>query len=167
MLKTFYRLPLPPPPVRCSSGIFENVFKSKCFARGRLKKVRKTLSENAGEVFARRFFDFFWAAPRETPRCLDGRGPKFVSKVSDSYEAIQQKSKKHDARAPSRAKSDEPLNKNNDFGTRQRIPSDPADPADCPETAPSTAAQPLENWRSYNGNHRFWSNTRAQQRREG
>ena len=25
MLKSFYRLPLPPPPVRCSSGIFENV----------------------------------------------------------------------------------------------------------------------------------------------
>lgn len=67
MLKSFYRLPLPPPPVRCSSGIFENVLKSKGFARGCLKKVRKTSSENAGEVFARRFFDFFWDASRETP----------------------------------------------------------------------------------------------------
>ena len=32
-----------------------------------MKKVRKTSSENAGEVFARRFFDFFWDASCETP----------------------------------------------------------------------------------------------------
>ena len=31
------------------------------------EKIRKTSSENAGEVFARRFFDFFWDASRETP----------------------------------------------------------------------------------------------------
>ena len=30
------------------------------------EKVRKTSSENAGEVFTRRFFDFFWDALRET-----------------------------------------------------------------------------------------------------
>ena len=47
--------------------ILGNIVKSKCLARGCLKKVRTTSSENAGEVFARRFFDFFWAASRETP----------------------------------------------------------------------------------------------------
>ena len=44
-----------------------NGAKIKGFARGRLKKVRKTSSENAEEVFARRFFDFFWTASCETP----------------------------------------------------------------------------------------------------
>ena len=44
-----------------------NGAKSKGFAQGCLKKVRKTWSENGGEVFARRFFDFFWTASRETP----------------------------------------------------------------------------------------------------
>ena len=53
---------------------------------------------------------------------LDGRGPKLVSKVSDSYDAVQQRSKKHHARAPPRAKSDDPLSKNNDFGTRSPFP---------------------------------------------
>ena len=103
----------------------QNGLKSMCFARGCLKKVRKTSSENAGEVFARRFFDFFWDASRETPTfetILDGRGPKLVSKVSDSYDAVQQRSTKHHARAPSRAQSDDPLSKNSDFATRQRIP---------------------------------------------
>ena len=47
--------------------ILGNIIKSKCFARCCLKKIRKTSSENAGEVFARRFFDFFWDASRETP----------------------------------------------------------------------------------------------------
>ena len=47
--------------------VFGNIVKSRCFARGYLKNVRKTSSENAGEVFARRFFDFFWDASRETP----------------------------------------------------------------------------------------------------
>ena len=72
---------------------------------------------------------------------MDGHGPKLVSKVSDSYDAVQQNSKKHHARAPSRAKSDDPLSKNNDFGTHPGIPPDPADPADPPETVSACAAR--------------------------
>ena len=77
------------------------------------------------ERFSRDVFLTFSGTPHAkhllSRRILDGRAPKLVSKVSDSYEAVQQKSKKHHARAPSRAKSDDPLSKNNDFGTRQRI----------------------------------------------
>ena len=40
-------------------SMVQNGLKSMCFARGCLKKVRKISSENAGGVFARRFFDFF------------------------------------------------------------------------------------------------------------
>merc|ERR1711924_360109 len=47
-------------------GIFENVVKSKCFVRGYLKKTRKSIEGERREVFALRFFDFFWAASRET-----------------------------------------------------------------------------------------------------
>ena len=78
------------------------------------------------ERFSRDVFLTFSGTPHAkhllSRRFLDGRGPKLVSKVSDSYEAVQQKSKKHHARAPSRAKSDDPLSKNNDFATRPRIP---------------------------------------------
>ena len=44
-------------------------------------------------------------------RFLDGRGPKLVSKVSDSYEAVLKKTKKRNAVAPYPAKSDDPLSK--------------------------------------------------------
>ena len=54
-------------------------------------------------------------------RFLGGHGPKLVSKVSDSYEAVQQRSKKHHARALSRAKGDDPLIKNCRFGIIPRI----------------------------------------------
>ena len=78
------------------------------------------------ERFSRDVFLTFSGTPHAkhllSRRFLDGRGPKLVSKVSDSYEAVQQKSKKHHARAPSRAKSDDPLTKINAFGTRHRIP---------------------------------------------
>ena len=47
--------------------IFGNIIKSKCFERCCLKKVRNSSCENAGEVFARCFFDFLWDASHETP----------------------------------------------------------------------------------------------------
>ncbi len=84
------------------------------------------------ERFSRDVFLTFSGTPHAKHlllrRFLDGRGPKLVSKVSDSYEAVQQRSKKHHARAPSRAKSDDPLSKNSDFGTRQGIPRIPGIP---------------------------------------
>ena len=104
---------------------------ASCFARCCLKKVRKTSSENAGEVFARRFFDFSGQPHAKhllLKQLLAGRGPKLVSKVSDSFEAVRKKSKKHGASAPSRAKSDDPLSKNSDFGTSPRIPRIPRIP---------------------------------------
>ena len=88
------------------------------------------------ERFSRDVFLTFSGTPHAkhllSRRFLDGRGPKLVSKVSDSYDAVQQNSKKHHARAPSRAKSDDPLSKNNDFATLPRIPSDSADPVGFP-----------------------------------
>ena len=56
---------------------------------------------------------------------LDGSGPKLVSKVSDSYDADQQNSKKQRARAPSRAKSDDPLNKKKRFWNSRPDSDDP------------------------------------------
>ena len=84
------------------------------------------------ERFSRDVFLTFSGTPHAkhllSRRILDGRTPKLVSKVSDSYEAVQQRSKKHHARAPPRAKSDDPLSKNNDFGTRPGIPRIPGNP---------------------------------------
>ena len=89
-----------------------------CFTRCCLKKSEKHRARTP-ERFSRDVFLTFSGTPHAKHlllrRFLDGRGPKLVSKVSDSYEAVQQKSKKHHARAPSRAKSDDPLSKNNDF----------------------------------------------------
>ena len=82
-------------------GIFKylrivgNLIKSKCFARCYLKQVRKTSCRRG---FRTMFFFTFSGTPHAkhllSRRCLDGRGPKLVSKVSDSYDAVQQKSKK-------------------------------------------------------------------------
>ncbi len=99
-----------------------------CFRRGCLKKVRKTSSENAGEVFAQLFFDFFWDASRETPtfETIFGRPWSETGLKSKRFvRGCPTKVKKHHARAPSRAKSDDPLSKNSDFGTRPGIPRIP------------------------------------------
>ena len=96
------------------------------------KAVRKKSEKHRArtpERFSRDvFFDFFWDASRETLtlETTFGQQPsEIMSKVSDLHEAVRRKSKKHHARAPSRAKSDDLLSKNNDFGTLPRIPSDP------------------------------------------
>ena len=112
------------------------------------EKDPKNIERERGEVFAQSFFDFFWDASHETPAfetILDGRGPKLVSKVSDSYDAVQQKSKKHHARAPPRAKSDDPLSKNKDFGTRPGIAGNRGESA---ETVAATAAPTPPNTRA-------------------
>ena len=94
------------------------------------EKSPKNIERERRRGFRATFFGFFSGMPHAkhllSRRFLDGRGPKLVSKVSDSYDAIQQNSKKHHARAPSsRAKSDDPLSKNSRFGIIQRIPGIP------------------------------------------
>ena len=105
-------------------GSFGNIVKSKSFARCCLKKSEKHRARTP-ERFSRDVFLTFSGTPHAkhllSRRFVDGQGPKLVSKVSDSYEAVQQRSKKHHARAPSGAKSDDLLSKNNYFGTRSGI----------------------------------------------
>ena len=90
------------------------------------KKSPKKHRARTPERFLRDAFLTFSGTPHAKHllprRFLDGRGPKLVSKVSDPYDAVQQSSKKHHARAPPRAKSDDPHSKNNDFGTLPVIP---------------------------------------------
>ena len=130
--------------------------------------VRKK-SEKYRAITPERFSRDVFLTFSETPhakhlllrRFLDGRGPKLVSKVSDSYEAVQQKSKKHHARAPSRAKSDDPLSKNNDFGTLPRIPVIPVIPA---KRSQKRAPEPTFHTRRGSGWRELRTNSLKQQK---
>ena len=109
------------------------------------EKGPKNIERERRRGFRATFFLTFSGTPYAkhllSKRVLDGHGPKLVSKVSDSYDAVQQNSKKPHASAPSRAKSDDPLTKNNDFGTLLRIPRIPSDSPDPAEMVAFTAAR--------------------------
>ena len=71
------------------------------------------------------FFDFSWDASRETPTFEMTVGRSWSENCLKSKRSVRccptKLKKKHNARAPPRAKSDDPLSKNSDFATRPRI----------------------------------------------
>ena len=106
-------------------GVLETLSQVRVSSKAVRKKTKKNMERKRRRGFRATFLFTFSRQPQAKHlllrRFLDDRGPKLVSKVSGSCEAIQQKSKKHHARAPSRAKSDDSLGKNHGFGIIQRI----------------------------------------------
>ena len=112
-----------------------------------MKKVRKTSSENAGEVFARAtFFDFSLDASRETPtfETIFGRPWSETGLKSKRFVRGCPKTRKN-THIP-RERRPEP--KATTLPTKCLMWNYPTNPADPPETVAATVAPTLPNTRA-------------------
>ena len=99
-----------------------------CFARGCMKQTEKHRARTPERFSARRFFDFFWDVSRETPTFEAIVGWPLSETALKSKRFVRgcpTKVKKTPRESAVPTKSDDPLNKNNDFGTRPRIQRNP------------------------------------------